>query len=95
MDAGYDAQTIRSHSESLGHVPLIDFNKRRSNEIRSFLPHEAERYKIRSTAERVNSRMKDEFGAAKIYVRGHAKIITHLMFGLIALTVDQLIRLVT
>jgi transposase len=95
MDAGYDAQVIRSHSESLGHVPLIDFNRRRSSEIRFFLPHEAERYKIRSTAERVNSRIKDEFGAAKIYVRGHAKILTHLMFGLIALTVDQLMRLIT
>jgi len=95
MDAAYDAQVIRSHSESLGHVPLIDFNKRRGGETRSFLPHEAQRYKERSTAERVNSRLKDEFGATTIYVRGHAKIMTHLMFGLIALTVDQLIRLVT
>jgi len=95
MDSAYDAQTIRAHSESLGHVPLIDFNKRRGGEMRSFLPHQAQRYKERSTAERVNSRIKDEFGAARIYVRGHAKIMTHLMFGLIALTVDQLIRLVT
>jgi len=95
MDAAYDAQVIRSHSESLGHIPLIDFNKRRGGDTRSFLPHEAQRYKERSTAERINSRMKDEFGATKIYVRGHTKIMTHLMFGLIALTVDQLIRLIT
>lgn len=95
MDAAYDAQVIRSHSESLGHVALIDFNKRRGTDERAFLPHEAQRYKERSTAERVNSRMKDEFGAAKIYVRGHAKVMLHLMFGLIALTVDQLIRFVT
>ncbi len=95
MDAAYDAQVIRTHSASLGHVPLIDFNKRRGSETRSFLPHEAQRYKERSVAERMNGRMKDEFGATIIYVRGHAKIMTHLMFGLIALTVDQLIRLIT
>jgi hypothetical protein len=95
MDAAYDAQVIRSHSQSLGHVALIDFNKRRGTDERAFLPHEAQRYKERSTAERVNSRMKDEFGAAKIYVRGHAKVMLHLMFGLIALTVDQLIRFIT
>jgi hypothetical protein len=97
MDSAYDAQTIRAHSESLGHVPLIDFNNRRCSELnkRFFAPHEAQRYKERSTAERVNSRIKDEFGATMIYVRGHAKIMTHLMFGLIAVTADQLIRLVT
>ena len=28
-------------------------------------------------------------------VRGHAKVLCHLMFGIVALTVDQLMRLVT
>ena len=26
MDAAYDAEAIRQHSRSLGHVPLIDIN---------------------------------------------------------------------
>ena len=28
MDAAYDAEQIREHSRSLGHVPLIDVNPR-------------------------------------------------------------------
>lgn len=95
MDAGYDSQIIRDHSKLLGHVPLIDFNRRRESDTREFLPYEAQRYKERSTAERVNARLKDEFGAMMIRVRGHAKVMTHLMFGVIALTVDQLMRFVT
>ena len=30
MDAAYDAAEIRAHSESLGHVPIIDVNPRRA-----------------------------------------------------------------
>lgn len=95
MDAGYDAEIIRDHSRSLGHVPLVDFNHRHESDKREFLPHEKQRYKERSTAERVNARLKDEFGAMMVRVRGHAKVMTHLMFGVIALTVDQLIRFAT
>lgn len=95
MDAAYDAEIIREHSKSLGHVPLIDFNHRSPSDTREFAPHEAQRYKERSTAERVNARLKDEFGGRMVRVRGPEKVMTHLMFGLIALTVDQLIRFVT
>ena len=58
------------------------------------LPEEM-RYRERTTVERVNSRLKDEFGGRTVRVRGHAKVRCHLMFGIVALTVDQLIRLVT
>jgi len=95
MDAAYDAKIIRDHSESLGHVALIDFNHRGPKDTREFAPHEAERYKERSTSERVNARLKDEFGGRMLRVRGPEKAMTHLMFGLIALTVDQLLRFVT
>jgi hypothetical protein len=56
--------------------------------------HEAERYKIRSTAERANSRLKEDFGANNVMVRGHHKVTLHLMFGVIVLFSDQLLRLV-
>lgn len=95
MDSAYDAKHIREHSESLGHVPLIAFNHRSPKDTRAFLHHEAERYKERSSAERVNSRLKDDFGARMVRVQGHAKIMAHLMFGIIALTVDQIMRFVT
>ena len=42
--------------------------------------------------ERVYSRLKDEFGERFVRVRGHMKVMAHLMFGLLALTADQLLR---
>ena len=45
-----------------------------------------------TTVERVNARIKDDFGARRIHVRGHAKVLAHLMFGVLALTAEQLMR---
>jgi hypothetical protein len=56
-------------------------------------PAEQQRYQLRSVSEFVNSRLKDEFGARSIRVRGAAKIMAHLMFGVLALTVDQWLKL--
>ncbi len=54
---------------------------------------EPERYKERTVSERVNARLKGEFGASHIRARGAAKVMAHLMFGVLALTVDQWLRL--
>jgi hypothetical protein len=51
------------------------------------------RCRERTTAERANARLKDEFRGRFVRVRGHAKVMCHLMFGILALTVDQLMRL--
>jgi hypothetical protein len=93
MDSAYDANAIREYSQSLEHVPIID-HCRRAGEKKAFAPHEARRYGERSAVERVNSRLKEEFGARLILFRGHSKVMTYLMFGILALTADQLIRLV-
>ena len=45
--------------------------------------------------ERVNARLKDEFGGKQIRVRGAVKVMAHLMFGILALTVDQWLRMST
>ncbi len=50
-------------------------------------------YDFRTMAERINARLKDEFGGRFVRVRGAVKVKCHLMFGILALTVDQLIRL--
>lgn len=92
MDAAYCSQDLHAHSRDLGHVPLIDHNPR-GGEKEEFEPADAARYRERSAAERTNARLKDEFGARVITVRGHAKVMCHLMFGLLALSVDQLLRL--
>jgi hypothetical protein len=92
MDAAYCSTELRDHSRSLGHVPLIDHNPRRGEKI-EFAPAEAVRYNERTAAERSNGRLKDEFGGNTIMVKGDAKVMGHLMFGVLALTADQLMRL--
>lgn len=107
MDSAYDSPIIKRHSQSLGHVPIIDMNHRRDkkkgHESRlegkrmrfiNFKSPAAIRYNERSNVERVNGRLKDEFGGKMVRVRGEAKAMTHLMFGILALTADQLLRLV-
>ena len=92
MDAAYCSVVIREDILAAGRVPLIDHNPRKG-EKREFAPHEAQRYKTRSSAERCNARLKDEFGARHVLVRGHAKVMCHLMLGVVALCADQFTRL--
>ena len=108
MDAAYDSPIIEQHSRTLNHVPIIDVNPRGNKKRKLELKAEKYRFSIinfknpadiryneRSNVERVNGRLKDEFGGKMVRVRGYAKVMTHLMFGIIALTSDQLIRFVT
>ncbi len=108
MDSAYDSPIIKQHSRSLGHVPIIDMNPRGNKKKKQELKAEKKRckflnfinptdirYNERSNVERVNGRLKDEFGGKMVRVRGHAKVMTHLMFGIIVLTADQLMRFVT
>lgn len=92
MDSAYDAEPIHAFSRSLGHVPIIDHNPR-GGEKREMDPATARRYDERSAAERVNSNLKDNYGGRHVRVRGHLKIKLHLMFGVIAITATQLVRL--
>jgi len=103
MDAAYDAGHILDHSRQLGHVPIVD-PVQRTDPKESFVPPEnpsrqlswaeEQRYKERTMVERVNGRLKDEFGGRDVRVRGASKVMAHLMFGVLALTVDQIRRLV-
>jgi hypothetical protein len=105
MDSAYDAPEIKQHSRSLGHVPIIDKNPRAAVGAKAEMEAETRaryragyklaedvRYNERSAAERVNGRLKDD--GRNVRVRGHAKVACHLMFGILALTCDQLLRLI-
>lgn len=91
MDSAYDSKSIREFSARLGHVAIIEPQKRGA-EHRELAPAQRARFAERSTVERVYSRLKDEFGARCVRVRGYAKVMAHLMFGVVALTADQLLR---
>jgi hypothetical protein len=106
MDSAYDADQIHAHSRQLNHVPIIEPHSRRGTKKPSQLPKifpakptpqltwaQRDRYRTRTMSERVNARLKDEFGANHLRVRGAAKVMAHLMFGVLALTVDQWLRL--
>jgi len=108
MDAAYDVPEIHEHSKNLGHIPIIDKNARRDKALKleleaeikrtkkvGYKTAEAIRYNERSTVERVNGRLKDEFSGRMVRVRGPEKVMCHLMFGILALTADQLLKFVT
>lgn len=103
MDSAYHAAEILEHSREMGHVPIVQAPKRRKKDVlfgpkgvweaEEFTWAEEERFRERTAVERVFGRLKDEFGAANIRVRGAKKIMAHLMFGVLALTADQILRL--
>jgi Transposase DDE domain/Transposase domain (DUF772) len=106
MDSAYDAPEIYAASRALGHVPIIDPKPRRGTKAEhaaearakrraNYQLAEERRYDERTAAERVNGSLKDNYGACDVRVRGHDKVFCHLMFGVLALTVEQLMRLVT
>lgn len=103
MDSAYDVSQIHEMSQQLGHIALIDKHPRRDSVLKTELKAENKRcriagyqsaqkvrYKERSTVERVNARLKDEFGGRVVRVRGAAKVMCHLMFGILALTSNQM-----
>ena len=92
MDSAYDAPEIHSFSQELGHIPIIDHNKRRGEKI-EFDPAKTIRYNERSGVERVNSNLKDNYLPSKIRVRGPMKVMTEIMFGIVVLTANQLYNL--
>lgn len=108
MDSAYDAQSIHEQVRGLGQIPIIDAHPRRDAAQKAELQAESKRrkllnfnyaedvrYRERTTVERVNARLKDEFGGRTIRVRGNAKVMCHLMFGIVALAADQILRLIT
>jgi transposase len=108
MDSAYDAPEIKAKSIALGHVPIIEPHPRSvpggkeamaaealARRTAGYQAAEDVRYNARSGAERINGGLKDDFGARYVRVRGHRKVFCHLMFGVLTLTIDHLMRLVT
>jgi len=84
-------------------VPIVDTRPKRGkkaeveNELKAkrsanYKTSQMLRYNQRSSVEPLNGRLKDEFNGRMVRVKGHRKVMSHLMFGIIALTVDQLME---
>lgn len=104
-DSAYDHPEIAAHSRSLGHVPIIQHQTRRNEgkaieaEARAkrkagYELAEDVRYNQRTSSERVNSSLKDNCGGKHARVRGAAKVLCHLMLGLLVVAVEQIVRLI-
>lgn len=91
-DAAYGSEVLREASRQAGHVPLIDPNPRRG-EKRPLAPHEAERYQAHSQVERTDSQVKDNHGGRHVRVQGAPEVYTHLMFSILVIAAEQLLRL--
>lgn len=107
MDSAYDVAAIIDHSRALGHVPVIAINPRRDKALKQELAQEQKRltivghkmaeqvrYHQRTSAERVNANLKDNHGGRTVRVRGAEKVMCHLMFGILAVTVPQIFKLI-
>ena len=85
-DKGYDSADLRRHVESFGKVPLFQPRNVSSQNKVEFDPAMSERFKRRTTVERVFSMGKDCLGFRNVMVKGHAKVLAHLMTGILMLS---------
>jgi len=91
MDSAYDSNEIREHVSEKNKVAIIYPQKRPHQKV-VLNPAEKRRYGERTTVERVYGRLKDDFGGRQVRVQGASKVFTHLLFGILALTAEQIVR---
>ena len=92
MDAAYDAKPVHDYIRGRERVPLIDPNKRKGTDQRSFDPAEKERFKKRTTVERANAHLKDWLIPNQIFVRGFEKVSFLLMRGVVCLAALKILQ---
>lgn len=92
MDCAYDANEILEAVREVGHEPIVAIHSRRTT-AEPLDPATEEHYKVRTVAERGNARLKDEFGCRHLRVRGAPKVLQHVMFGMLALCADVLLKM--
>ena len=95
MDAAYNSDHISTYINSAGKVAINDPKKPKGGEKIPLAPAEKERYKIRTTVERTNSTIIDDFGGCYLKVRGYQKVASHLMFGVLAMTALRIVNYFT
>ena len=81
-DTACCSSVLREHHCSLEHVPPTDHNPHKGEKI-EFTPSKAQRCKERSQAERTNARLKDDFSGGHLRDRGHGKVMSQVMFGML------------
>ena len=105
MDKAYDTNAIKQFMESAGKKAIISTCPRgkgkkaeyeqelKAKRSLSMKYAEDKRYKNRTVAERFFSNLKENHLGRVIWVRGHSKVLCHIMFGILAVTVKQLFNM--
>ncbi len=104
MDAAYDTKEIHLHSKALGHVPIIGRrgvrtkckeldSEKKARAVLRWQPAEEIRYKKRAPAERFNALLKENYMGTSIRYRKHSKVACHVMFSVLVLAADLLLRI--
>jgi Transposase DDE domain/Transposase domain (DUF772) len=106
MDKGYYVDAVSKFINGQGRKALIhkcpkstkakeeQEQEKKAQTFLNWMPAENKRQKYRTEVERFFSNLKDNFGGRSIRVKGNLKVFCHLMFGVLALTASQLIRLI-
>lgn len=61
--------------------------------VTDLVPTEDVRYRMRESVERVFSHLHDAHGGKSVRVRGNRKVFLHLMFGLLVIAAEQIIKM--
>jgi len=70
-------------------MPIIDDNPRRGKK-KEMAPAKKVRYNERSSVERVNSELKDNYAVETVRVKGQIKVACHIMFAVITLKAKKI-----
>ena len=81
---------VRCRTEEIGSREVFQGVSVESGDEKELEPASQVRYHVRSGVERANSEMKDNYGANHVRVKGHLKVLCHLMFGVLVLTAKQI-----
>ena len=106
-DAAYNADIIEAFSKQNHHECIIDINPKNSKELKEkiegekklielgFSTSKSNHYNHRSSVERVNAYLKDNFGCKNIYYQGATKVSSVLSFAVLSVCIHQSLKLVT
>ncbi len=76
-------------------IELNKSEKQKHEQLNLTLSSDIHHYNQRSSVERVNAYLKDNFGCNKIYYQGAAKVASVLAFGVLSVCIHQSLKLVT
>lgn len=106
-DSAYHAEIIENFSQSKGHVQIVDINPKNSQTLHDekegesilrklgFQTRKSNHYGHRSSVERVNGNLKDNYGCQNIYYQGATKVSSVLNFAVLSLCIVQSLKLLT